>query len=75
MADDPAGREAVAVPAVHDDPIEAYFEAASALLGLPILPEHREEALAAFKVLRQHAAVVTDFALPDDTEAAPRFKP
>ncbi len=58
-----------------EDVVEAYFEAASALLDLPILPEHRDEALAAFKVLRQHAAVVMEFALPKDVEAAPRFRP
>ncbi len=55
--------------------IEAYLDAASALLGLPILAEHRDEVLAAFRVLDEHGERVKAFALPEDIEAAPRFAP
>ncbi len=57
------------------DTVESYFDAASALLDLAILPEYRDEALAAFKVLIEHGRTVTEFALPDAIEAAPRFTP
>jgi 1-carboxybiuret hydrolase subunit AtzG-like len=53
----------------------AYLDAASALLGLPIAPEHREAVEAAFLVLRAQAELVTNFALPEETEAAPRYTP
>ena len=56
-------------PATH----ETYLDAAAALLGLPIRPEHRAEVLAAFAVLMGHARLLEEFALPDDVEAAPRF--
>jgi hypothetical protein len=58
-----------------DDPIAAYLNQAAILLDLPIRPEHHEEVLAAFRVLRAQAAVITEFVLPEDTEAAPRFIP
>jgi hypothetical protein len=57
------------------DEVEAYFDAASALLGLPVRPEHRDEALAAFRVLSAQARLVTEFPLPEDAEPAPRFVP
>jgi hypothetical protein len=52
-----------------------YLRAASALLGLPILPEHEQEVRDAFAVISAQARLVTEFALPDDVEAAPRFTP
>jgi Protein of unknown function (DUF4089) len=55
--------------------IEDYLDAASALLGLPIRPEHRNEVLAAFHVLVEHGKLVTEFTLPEAIEAAPRFTP
>jgi hypothetical protein len=55
--------------------IEDYLDAASALLGLPIQPEHRDEVLAAFRVLVEHGKLVGAFALPEEVEAAPRFNP
>jgi hypothetical protein len=58
---------------VHD--LESYVRTASALLGLPIRDEHRDEVLAAFTVLRAQAALVTEFTLPETIEAAPRFIP
>jgi anthranilate phosphoribosyltransferase len=53
----------------------AYLDAAAILLGLPIRPEHRDEVAAAFAVLREQARLLAQFALPEDTEAAPRFIP
>lgn len=55
--------------------IETYLDAASAFLGLPIRPEHREEVLAAFRVLAEHGEKVREFALAEPIEAAPRFTP
>jgi hypothetical protein len=57
------------------DTVEAYFDAAAAHLALPVRPEHREEALAAFRVLTEQARLVTEFDLPAEIEAAPRFTP
>jgi hypothetical protein len=58
-----------------DDPIAAYLDQASRLLDLPIRPGHREEVLAAFRILTAQAKLITEFALPEGTEAAPRFIP
>ncbi len=58
-----------------DDPIADYLDQAAILLNLPIRPEHYAEVLAAFRVLRAQAEVVTEFALPEHTEAAPRYTP
>jgi hypothetical protein len=58
-----------------NDTVAAYFDAAAALLALPVRPEHREEALAAFRVLTEQARLITEFELPADIEAAPRFTP
>jgi hypothetical protein len=52
---------------------EEYLSAASALLELPIRREHYEEVLAAFEVLCEQGRLVTEFALPAELEAAPRF--
>jgi hypothetical protein len=52
-----------------------YVDAASALIGLPIRPEHRDEVLAAFAILAAQARLITEFSLPEETEAAPRFMP
>jgi hypothetical protein len=60
---------------MSQDDMTAYLDAASALLGLPILPEHRDEVLAAFAVLTQQARLLAAFALPEHIEAAPRFMP
>jgi hypothetical protein len=58
-----------------EDPIAAYLNQAALLLDLPVHPEHYAEVLAAFLVLRAQAEVITEFKLPGDTEAAPRFTP
>jgi hypothetical protein len=57
------------------DACSRYLDAASDLLGLPIQAEHRAAVEAAFLVLLAQGRLVTEFALPDETEAAPRYKP
>ena len=57
------------------DPIAEYLDKAAALLDLPIRAEHYAEVLAAFRVLRAQAALVTEFELPAHTDAAPRYTP
>jgi len=52
-----------------------YLDAAAVLLGLPIQPAHREAVEAAFAVLLAQGRLVTEFALPEDIDAAPRFRP
>jgi hypothetical protein len=58
---------------MSDEELIAYFDAAAVLLGLQPLAEHRDEALAAFRVLAAEARLVTEFPLPAAIEAAPRF--
>jgi hypothetical protein len=60
---------------MSEDTEENFFAAASALLGLPIKPEHYDDALAAFRVLTAQAKLVTEFLIPDEIDAAPRFTP
>lgn len=58
----------------EDEP-SRYLDAASAMLGLPIKAEHRAAAEAAFAVLLAQGRLVTEFLLPEETEAAPRYEP
>lgn len=53
----------------------AHVDGASKLIGLPILPEHRPGVIQAMAVIAAAAAVVMEFSLPDDVEAAPVFEP
>jgi hypothetical protein len=55
--------------------IDIYLEAASLLLDLPIQSEHYAETREAFIVLRAQAAMIAEFSLPEDVEAAPRYIP
>jgi hypothetical protein len=54
---------------------EAYVDAAAALIGLPIDPAHRLGVIVNFERLAQMAALVIEFPLPDEAEAAPAFRP
>jgi len=54
---------------------DAYLKTASALLDLPIRPEHLDEVMAAFAVITSQARLITEFPLPETTEAAQRFIP
>lgn len=53
----------------------AYVDAAAALLDLPIRPEHRDAVIEAMDMILAQAALVLAFPLPDEVEAAPRFRP
>ena len=55
--------------------IDSYLEAASMLMGLRIHPDHYAEIRAAFIVLRAQAALIREFPLPEEIEAAPRYMP
>jgi hypothetical protein len=54
---------------------DAYLKTASALLDLPIRPEHLDEVMAAFAVITAQAKLITEFEIPETIEAAPRFIP
>ena len=54
---------------------DAYVTAAAALIGLEIDPEHRPGVVLNVERVAQMAALVMDFPLPDDLEAAPIFRP
>ena len=53
--------------------LDAYAEAAAAMLGLAVEPEWRETIVANLRVLRAAADLVGAFPLPDEAEAAPVF--
>jgi putative aminopeptidase FrvX len=54
---------------------EAYVDAAAALIGLPIDPAHRPGVVVNLDRIAQMAALVMEFALPDEAEPAPVFRP
>jgi hypothetical protein len=54
---------------------ETFLRAAADLQKLPIPDENFAAVLAAFEVITAQAKLVTDFSLPETTEAAPRFTP
>jgi hypothetical protein len=54
---------------------ENFLRAAAELQNLPIPEENFAAVLAAFEVITAQAKLVTDFQLPEATEAAPRFTP
>jgi hypothetical protein len=60
---------------MDEEDFAPYLNAASALTGLPIRPEDRDEVMAAFAVITSQARLVTGFHLPENIEAAPRFVP
>jgi hypothetical protein len=60
-----------------DQPFDAaaYVDAAAALIGLPIDPAHRPGVVLNMQRIAEMAALVMEFPLPDETEAAPVFHP
>ena len=54
---------------------EAYVDAAAALIGLPIDPEHRPGVVLNLERIAQMAALVLAYPLPDEAEPAPVFRP
>jgi hypothetical protein len=59
----------------HPFDAEAYVDAAAVLIGLPIDPAHRPGVVVNLERIAQMAALVMGFALPDETEPAPVFRP
>jgi hypothetical protein len=60
-----------------DQPVDpqAYVDAAAALIGLPIDPAHRPGVIVNLERIAQMAALVMEFALPEEAEPAPVFRP
>ena len=60
-----------------DRPLDAaaYVDAAAALLELPLDPAHRPGVILNMQRIAEMAALVISFALPDDVEPAPVFRP
>jgi hypothetical protein len=60
-----------------DQPFDAgaYVDAAAALIGLPIDPAHRPGVVVNLERIAQMAALVMEFALPEEAEPAPVFRP
>ncbi|HEY7654103.1 MAG TPA: DUF4089 domain-containing protein [Methylomirabilota bacterium] len=55
--------------------IGAYVDAAAKVIALPIAPEHRPGVIQFMSVILAAAALVMEFPLPDEVEAAPVFAP
>ena len=59
-----------------DRPFDAatYVDAAAALIGLPLDPEHRPGVILNIERIAEMAELVMAFALPEETEPAPVFR-
>lgn len=60
--------------ATHAD-LGAYVDEAAKRVGLTIAPEHRPGVIQFTEGLLAAVALVMEFSLPDDVEAAPVFRP
>jgi hypothetical protein len=56
------------------DPLDDYIDAAGRALQLPIDPAWKPAVRANLEVTLRLAALVTEFALPDEAEPAPVFR-
>ena len=54
---------------------QRYIDGAAAALALAIAAAHRAGVLANFERLADAARLIMEFPLPDETEAAPVFRP
>ena len=54
---------------------DSCITAAAGMIGLSIDPEHRPGVVLNLQRIAQMAALVMEFPLPDDTEAAPIYRP
>ena len=61
--------------AATPEDLGAHVDGASKLIGLRIPPEHRPGVIQAMAVITGAAALVMEFPLPDDVQAAPVFEP
>ncbi len=59
-----------------DKPFDAgaYVDAAAALTGMPIAPEHRPGVVVNMERIAAMAKLVMDFPLPDEVEPGPVFR-
>ena len=55
--------------------LDAYVDEAAKLCGLPVAPAHRPGVVQYLGVVSQAAALVMEFAVPEETEPAPVFHP
>jgi alpha-beta hydrolase superfamily lysophospholipase len=55
-------------------PSDAFVDAATAALRIPVDPQWKEAVRINLAVILAHADTVTAFALPDDAESAPVFE-
>jgi 1-carboxybiuret hydrolase subunit AtzG-like len=53
--------------------LDAYIDAATALLGIPVRPEWRDAIRQHLAVSFDLAGIVRDFPLPDEADPAPVF--
>ena len=56
------------------DPLDGFIDAAARALDLPVEPAWRPAIKANLQVTLRQAALVSEFALPDDAEPAPIFR-
>ena len=57
-----------------NEELDAFIEAATRALSLPIEPEWLQAVRANLAMTLKHAALVDEFPLPDEAEPAPVFK-
>lgn len=58
-----------------DEQMQLYLDAAAAIVGVPIPPDHRDGVLGYFRLAADLAAGLEAFDLPPDEEPAPVFRP
>jgi len=63
----------VAASAKHDNSIDAIVAASAQALGLALDPAWHKSIAFNLRLILRHAALVDEFALPDDAEPAPVF--
>jgi hypothetical protein len=62
-----------ATKAKREDPIDALVTANAQALGLTLDPAWHDSVAFNLRLILRHAALVDEFALPDDAEPAPVF--
>ncbi len=56
------------------DELDALIDAGTAVLGIAVAPEWREQIRLHLAISLRHAAAVEAFPLPDETDPAPVFQ-
>ena len=59
---------------MRDDPLDDFIDAGARALDLPIEPAGSRRSQANLQVTLRMAALVAEFALPDEAEPAPVFE-